>query len=54
MLLTLHEVVLEWAKVCDSASYDVWYRIDFCLQSDTRSKFKEGGNCTSPIALLQH
>lgn len=42
------QIILEWAKLCDEKSYDVWYRLDFCLMKETRSKFKEGGNCELP------
>jgi hypothetical protein len=34
----------QWAKVCGKPSYDVWYRLDFCLPSTFRDNFKEGGN----------
>ena len=38
------KVVLQWAKICEKPSYDVWYRLDFCLNSKFREDFKEGGN----------
>ncbi|KAI4615076.1 hypothetical protein J4E83_006800 [Alternaria metachromatica] len=38
------KVILQWAKVCGKESYDVWYRLDFCLDSKFRDDFKEGGN----------
>ncbi|KAF7534431.1 hypothetical protein G7054_g6226 [Neopestalotiopsis clavispora] len=38
------KVVLQWAKVCGKDSYDVWYRLDICLDSKFRDDFKEGGN----------
>jgi hypothetical protein len=38
------KVVLQWAKICEKPSYDVWYRLDFCLNSKFRDDFKEGGN----------
>ena len=42
-----HQCIVEWGKVCDSDSYDVWYRLDFCLSKPSRNKFKEAGNCQS-------
>lgn len=43
------KVIFQWAKICDKPSYDVWYRLDFCLDSQFREEFKEGGNGkTSP------
>ncbi|KAK6194313.1 hypothetical protein LQW54_011587 [Pestalotiopsis sp. IQ-011] len=38
------KVVLQWAKVCGKSSYDVWYRLDVCLDPTFRDNFKEGGN----------
>ncbi|KAF4993095.1 hypothetical protein FGRMN_6710 [Fusarium graminum] len=38
------KVVIQWAKVCGSDSYDNWYRLDFCLEKKFRNDFKEGGN----------
>ncbi|CAN9454907.1 unnamed protein product [Alternaria alternata] len=38
------KVVLQWAKICEKPSYDVWYRLDFCLDGKFRDDFKEGGN----------
>ncbi|KAI0133559.1 hypothetical protein BJ170DRAFT_166117 [Xylariales sp. AK1849] len=38
------KVILQWAKVCDKASYQNWYRLDFCIDSTFRDDFKEGGN----------
>jgi hypothetical protein len=38
------KVILQWAKVCGKPSYDVWYRLDFCLDPKFRDDFKEGGN----------
>ncbi|KAH6661221.1 hypothetical protein BKA67DRAFT_531287 [Truncatella angustata] len=38
------KVILQWAKICGKASYDVWYRLDICLDSEFRDGFKEGGN----------
>ncbi|KXS96012.1 hypothetical protein AC578_3915 [Pseudocercospora eumusae] len=40
----LAKIIVEWGKVCDSASYDVWYRLDFCLDKRARNQVKEGGN----------
>ncbi|UJO24818.1 uncharacterized protein CLAFUR5_13764 [Fulvia fulva] len=36
--------VVEWGRICDSPSYQVWYRLDFCLSKHSRNRFKEGGN----------
>lgn len=38
------KVIFQWAKICNKPSYDVWYRLDFCLGSKFRDDFKEGGN----------
>lgn len=38
------KVVFQWAKVCSEKSYDVYYRLDFCLDPTFRDDFKEGGN----------
>ncbi|EMD90589.1 hypothetical protein COCC4DRAFT_127789 [Bipolaris maydis ATCC 48331] len=38
------KVILQWAKVCGKSSYDVWYRLDVCLEPKFRDDFKEGGN----------
>ncbi|KAF1958186.1 hypothetical protein CC80DRAFT_25958 [Byssothecium circinans] len=38
------KVFVQWAKLCDSPSYDVWYRLDFCVNKKFREDFKEGGN----------
>lgn len=38
------KVIMQWAKLCGSKSYDVWYRLDFCLEKNFRDGFKEGGN----------
>lgn len=38
------KVVFQWAKVCGEKSYDVYYRLDFCLDPTFRDDFKEGGN----------
>jgi hypothetical protein len=38
------KVILQWAKICDKKSYDVWYRLDFCVPWKFRDDFKEGGN----------
>ncbi|KAH7127219.1 hypothetical protein B0J11DRAFT_527509 [Dendryphion nanum] len=40
----ISKVVLQWAKVCGKKSYDVWYRLDLCLEPKFRDNFKEGGN----------
>ncbi|CAO2651838.1 Nn.00g001210.m01.CDS01 [Neocucurbitaria sp. VM-36] len=38
------KVFFQWAKICGKPSYDVWYRLDMCLDSKFRDDFKEGGN----------
>ncbi|KAJ4360792.1 uncharacterized protein N0V89_001359 [Didymosphaeria variabile] len=38
------KVIFQWAKLCDEKSYDVWYRLDFCLDKTFRDDFKEAGN----------
>ncbi|KAF2020351.1 hypothetical protein BU24DRAFT_360763 [Aaosphaeria arxii CBS 175.79] len=38
------KIIFQWAKVCEKPSYDVWYRLDFCLGWQFREDFKEGGN----------
>ncbi|KAF7550933.1 hypothetical protein G7Z17_g5385 [Cylindrodendrum hubeiense] len=38
------KVFFQWAKVCDKESYDVWYRLNFCIGWQFRDSFKEGGN----------
>lgn len=43
------KVILQWAKVCGNSSYDVHYRLDFCLDSKFREDFKEGGNVYNVI-----
>jgi hypothetical protein len=43
------KVVLQWARVCGKPSYDVWYRLDLCLDADFRDRFKEGGNAYNII-----
>ncbi|KAK6080682.1 hypothetical protein SCUP515_03283 [Seiridium cupressi] len=40
----ISKVILQWAKICGKSSYDVWYRLDFCIDSNFRDGFKEGGN----------
>ncbi|KAH7007309.1 hypothetical protein EDB80DRAFT_613974 [Ilyonectria destructans] len=43
------KVVFQWAKVCDKDSYDVWYRLNFCIGWKFRDSFKEGGNVYNVI-----
>ena len=40
----ISKVILQWAKICGKKSYDVWYRLDLCLEPTFRENFKEGGN----------
>lgn len=47
------KVVLQWAKVCGKDSYDVWYRLDICLDSKFRDDFKEGGNGMYPFCVVR-
>ncbi|KAH9866025.1 hypothetical protein J1614_008589 [Plenodomus biglobosus] len=43
------KVILQWAKVCGKPTYDVWYRLDVCLEPKFREDFKEGGNVYNVI-----
>lgn len=36
--------ILQWAKITDKKSYDVWYRLNFHVGWKFREDFKEGGN----------
>lgn len=47
------KVILQWARVCGKSSYNVWYRLDFCLEPKFRDGFKEGGNGKNTIFLFQ-
>ncbi|EFQ35169.1 hypothetical protein CGRA01v4_01313 [Colletotrichum graminicola] len=38
------KVFIQWGKVCGSKSYDNDYRLQFCLDKQTRNDVKEGGN----------
>jgi hypothetical protein len=38
------KVIFQWTKVCNEKSYNVWYRLDFCIDKTFRTRFKEGGN----------
>lgn len=38
------KVLFQWARQCDDTDYDVWYRPNFCVDSEFLDKFKEGGN----------
>ncbi|KAK1982334.1 hypothetical protein LZ30DRAFT_781383 [Colletotrichum cereale] len=38
------KVIIQWGKVCGSKSYDGDYRLQICLQKQTRDDIKEGGN----------
>lgn len=38
------KVIVQWGKICGKSSYDVWYRLDFCVDGKFRDDFKEGGN----------
>lgn len=42
----LVKVLFQWARLCDDTDYDVWYRPNYCVNSDFLDKFKEGGNGT--------
>jgi hypothetical protein len=35
--------IFQWGKLCDEKSYDVWYRLDFCVYKPWLTDFKEGG-----------
>lgn len=43
-LWALFRCIFQWAKVCNKPSYDVWYRLNFCIGWTFRDNFKEGGN----------
>ncbi|KAF1935102.1 hypothetical protein EJ02DRAFT_362234 [Clathrospora elynae] len=43
-LFMVSKVILQWGKVCDKRSYDVWYRLDLCIPWGVRDSIKEGGN----------
>ncbi|KAH8722759.1 hypothetical protein GQ44DRAFT_711586 [Phaeosphaeriaceae sp. PMI808] len=43
-LYMIVKVIFQWGKICGKPSYNVWYRLDFCLDSQFRDDFKEGGN----------
>ncbi|OJD32664.1 uncharacterized protein BKCO1_3700055 [Diplodia corticola] len=43
-LWMIFRCIFQWAKVCGKSSYDVWYRLNFCLNWTFRDNFKEGGN----------
>lgn len=45
------KVIFQWAKLCDEKSYDVWYRLDFCIDKGFRDDFKEAGNSQLPLHL---
>lgn len=45
------KVIFQWAKICEKPSYQVWYRLDFCLSWAFREAFKEGGNGESPCMI---
>lgn len=38
------KVLLQWAKVCGDEDYDVYWRLNFCLEDGPRDNMKEGGN----------
>ncbi|KAI7778409.1 hypothetical protein LA080_002179 [Diaporthe eres] len=38
------KVLFQWARQCDDTDYDVWYRPNYCVDSNFLDKFKEGGN----------
>lgn len=43
------KIIVEWGKVCDNRGYDVWYRMHFCLYTEPRARFKEGGNYVNVV-----
>jgi hypothetical protein len=51
---TITKLFFQWAKICDKPSYDVWYRLDFCLTWKFRENFKEGGNGMQSPTILIH
>jgi hypothetical protein len=46
-LYMIAKVIVQWGKICGKQSYDVYYRLDFCVDSKLRDDFKEGGNSES-------
>lgn len=46
------KVLFQWAKICNKSSYDVWYRLDFCLGAKFRDDFKEGGNGEAQCGII--
>lgn len=51
-LYMIIKVIFQWAKVCGKESYDVWYRLDFCLDWAFREDFKIGGNGESCLRVF--
>lgn len=45
------KVIFQWAKVCGKASYQNWYRLNFCIGWTFRERFKVGGNGESASGL---
>jgi hypothetical protein len=43
-LFMVVKVIFQWGKICNKKSYDVYYRLDFCLDAKFRDDFKEAGN----------
>ncbi|KAF2656270.1 hypothetical protein K491DRAFT_597197 [Lophiostoma macrostomum CBS 122681] len=41
--------IFQWGKLCDEKSYDVWYRLDFCVDKQWLADFKEGGQVYNVI-----
>jgi len=40
----LLQIIFEWGKVCGDSSYQVSYRLDFCVGKHALDDLKEGGN----------
>lgn len=37
-------MIFEWGRVCGDPSYQVSYRLNFCVEKGPLDDFKEGGN----------
>ena len=46
-------MVFEWSKVCGDPSYDVEYRLDFCMPKGPLDDFKKGGNGESEAYMSE-
>jgi hypothetical protein len=51
-LYMIAKIIVQWGKICGKKSYDVYYRLDFCVDANFRDDFKEGGNGELPFAII--